>query len=386
MLDGLVIFGFIMVIAGIPFILSVFNVVHLCIALKHRIVKNKFIKRVNFKIVDIITFFLGFVDLVLYTGYCNITDKDYKVVLSNGQVHTPINSTSLMTIIVLTIIGIIGYVILTYLPVKKMPPLILSIGIAFLYIGNIINILWIIQVCKGPSNSNAYGYEGFILSLVSINLFIITMATLLDCMNEWRQRENDTEITNSKFIKLRKFFNKSWSLPVVGLILLLPVLGIIIMILTLFGQSPNAIITAWTHTSQWNLSKFVSPQNVQTNEHYLCTVAAGGHKKVVKPQRLGVRHGHYVVVNRQLCIANAFEQVIEEKTPHFHKIVRSFYDKYGYPVARLIHSKYIADCVYFLMKPLEWVFLIVLYLVDVHPEDRIAMQYITKLPEDKIVK
>ena len=28
---------------------------------------------------------------------------------------------------------------------------------------------------------------------------------------------------------------------------------------------------------------------------------------------MGVRHGHPVVVNRQLCIANAFEQVLEEK-------------------------------------------------------------------------
>ncbi len=35
---------------------------------------------------------------------------------------------------------------------------------------------------------------------------------------------------------------------------------------------------------------------------------------IVKP-RMGVRHGHPVVVNRQLCIANAFEQVLKKKTP-----------------------------------------------------------------------
>jgi hypothetical protein len=30
------------------------------------------------------------------------------------------------------------------------------------------------------------------------------------------------------------------------------------------------------------------------------------------------------------------------------------------------------------MKPLEWAFLAVLYLVDVHPENRIALQYTGK--------
>ena len=81
--------------------------------------------------------------------------------------------------------------------------------------------------------------------------------------------------------------------------------------------------------------------------HYLCTVAAGGHKEIVKPIRLGRRGKKYIVVNRQLFIANAFEQIIEEKAPRFHYVVRSFYDKYGYPVAKHINSKYAADFVYF---------------------------------------
>ena len=85
-----------------------------------------------------------------------------------------------------------------------------------------------------------------------------------------------------------------------------------------------------------------------------------------------------MIVNRQLCIANAFEQVLEERTPRFHQAVRHFYDTYGFPVARLIKNRYVADLVYFLMKPLEWIFLIVLYLVDVHPENRIAVQYMGK--------
>ena len=38
-------------------------------------------------------------------------------------------------------------------------------------------------------------------------------------------------------------------------------------------------------------------------------------------------------------------------------------------------ASYAADAVYFLMKPLEWAFLLVLYLCDAKPENRIAVQY-----------
>lgn len=155
----------------------------------------------------------------------------------------------------------------------------------------------------------------------------------------------------------------------------MPLLGILIAVLTLFGQAPDSIIQAWTETSDWTLSQQVAPQNIHMDMHYLCTVAAGGHKKVVKPLRVGKRHGHRVLVNRQLCIANAFEQLLEERIPRIHRVIRNSYDKYGYPIAKHIRSPYAADLVWFLMKPLEWFFLIVLYLFDRKPENRIAVQY-----------
>ncbi|MEG0895114.1 MAG: DUF6688 family protein, partial [Oscillospiraceae bacterium] len=64
----------------------------------------------------------------------------------------------------------------------------------------------------------------------------------------------------------------------------------------------------------------------------------------------------------------------------FHKILRGTYDKIGYPISKHIHSKYLADIIYFIMKPLEWAFLIFLYIVDTKPENRIALQY----PHNKV--
>ncbi len=104
-------------------------------------------------------------------------------------------------------------------------------------------------------------------------------------------------------------------------------------------------------------------------------MAAGGHKKVVKPLRLGIRRNETIVVNRQLCIANAFEELIQERMPRFHRRIRHLYDTYGYPLSRKITTPARADFVYLMMKPLEWVFLIVLYTFDLRPEQRIARQY-----------
>lgn len=131
-----------------------------------------------------------------------------------------------------------------------------------------------------------------------------------------------------------------------------------------------------------SMIKKQKPPPVQYEGHYLCTVAAGGHEKIVKPQRMGVRLGEKIVVNRQLCVANAFEDLIHERFPKFHKVVRNFYDSYGYPLSKIITTKTRADIVYILMKPLEWTFLLVLYIFDSRPENRIAVQYTGKNKKD----
>jgi hypothetical protein len=157
--------------------------------------------------------------------------------------------------------------------------------------------------------------------------------------------------------------------------LLLPICGIALAVLALFGPRPDSIITAFTQTSDWTFSKMVSPPPIYDG-HYLCTVAAKGHRGIVKPVRYGTRHGHKIIVNRQLQVANAFEELIAEKTPKLHRYIRNFYDTYGYPISKHIKRKVAADAVYLLMKPLEWLFLAVLYSFDKKPENRISRQYL----------
>lgn len=346
-----------------PFVLTVYNLFFWGSA----IVTDSFHK--IGVIFEWITIFLGFSYTCLAAMLTEIQwGADWQRVLYNNEVHTPVFTQALPTVIVLSLVGIVGYLIVSLRSVSNTPPLVIVIGIAAMYIGMAECILWIVQVALGQP----------FLCLFPANCILIGMKAIAHKVYEWKQLQKGASVTYQykAFNRLNQKLINANLWPLAGFIVMLPLLGIFIAILTLFGQQPDAFVRAWTETSDWQLSQKIAPQNVYRDEHYLCTVAAGGHRRVVHPIRMGERRGHRIVVNRQLCIANAFEQLLEERTPRFHRALRNFYDTYGFPIARLIHSRFVADIVYFIMKPLEWLFLIVLYCCDVKPENRIAVQYL----------
>ena len=307
-----------------------------------------------------------------------VTGSDWSVQLKNLEIHTPIFSEAAPTIIFIFVIGIAGYLYLRVRPLKKIPPLMAIISMSAMYLWVIEVLVFTVQVFKGDLSGD--NLLDVYLLVYPVCIICIVARTVISKVHEWQEYEMErAKIQSNPLLNFAdKILSNSKLWPIYAIIFMFPLLGIIIGILLLFGQAPDSVIKAWTETADWTLSLKEAPQNIEYDEHYLCTVAAGGHKKIVKPVRKGIRHGHEVIVNRQLCIANAFEQILEEKTPRFHKLVRGIYDRYGFPVARLIKSKWIADIIYILMKPLEWIFLMVIYTIDVHPENRIVTQYMGK--------
>lgn len=329
---------------------------------------------------ELMTLLLGATYTSLIMSIMDIhIEAEWSEQLYNSQLHQPIWSGGAFTVAILSIIGVIGYLVLSYFKLEKLPPLIVVLSISAMYLGMFVCIMWCVQTYGSATRE-------WILCVFPINCIMIGIKTIRYKILEWnriKEEEEDLERNNVYPDKpLLNWFNsilmnaKLW--PILAFVLMWPLLGILLGILILFGQKPDAMIKAWTETADWRLSQQIAPQNAMYDEHYLCTVAAGGHERIVKPIRMGERHGHRVVVNRQLCIANAFEQILEEKTPRFHRAVRNFYDTYGFPVSKLIRTKRAADLVYIIMKPLEWMFLCVIYLCDVNPENRIAVQYLPK--------
>lgn len=165
-------------------------------------------------------------------------------------------------------------------------------------------------------------------------------------------------------------------------LLLIPILLLLSLMLLLCGQKPDSLIRAFTDTYQHGFSQLDHLcENVECGGHFLCSVGANGHPKIVKPIRYGERNGRKIICTRQLLISNAFEELVQEKCPRVHKIIRHNYNKVGRLIQRyygIFTNKYISDLVYICMKPLELLFLLTLYTFDKKPENRIAKQYLAK--------
>jgi len=326
----------------------------------------------------------GFINEIIMYGLCFLLEyvaldfmdvvwaADWTKQIYTYQLHQPISGESLPTVIAIIVIFLAGLTVLYVTDAVKTPPLVTALSIGALYIGFVYSIIWTIHIFSVAKNSFWLYFV-----LLPLNTFFITARLIIRKTHEYKPDPSRmSKIQSSRLLTFyNAFCDKAFFLPIAGLLLMFPILGVMIIILLLFGQAPDAAIKAFTETSDFYLSTKISPQGIYADQHYLCTVAAGGDRKIVKPLRRGIRHGHEVTVNRQLEVANAFEEVIQVRTPKFHKHIRHFYDTYGFPVAKLIKSNRVADFVYFLMKPLEYIFVIILYLTEVHPEDRIALQY-----------
>lgn len=282
--------------------------------------------------------------------------------------HAPIASWSLPTVLTILFLGIISYLILR-LHKKNLPPLVAIILLSSTVICSIYMLVFLIQVLFAH-----IGINELLLTVFPINYILCSIKLQIDIIHRYKKEQ---QYSNKILNKILSIIYSAEKWPILSLVMAIPVLTIMICILILFGQRPDEMIRAFFETSDWNLSKFEHQQiPVSHTGHYLCTVSLKGHEKLVKPTRVGIRYGNKIIVNRQLCIANAFEDLIKERTPRFHHFIRSIYDKYGYPLSKHINKPWQADLTYIIMKPLEWIFLVTLYLFDVKPENRIAVQYI----------
>ena len=349
----------------VPIILTIINIINLF--------KKKKIKE---NAVDILIFLLGIPLTIFLYNISGFIDYPEALSLGGGELalHSPIASWSYPTVIAIMILGIISYMLIR---IKKLnlPPLIIVGAMSGIFICSIYMIIWIIQLSNNIMEKFIFGIP--YLTLFPINYILCSIRAEIEIMKKYKQENIERKQLNNKFLNFcsKLLYNiENW--PILAIILSIPLIVILIGILVLFGQRPDEAIKAFLETSDWTLSTKVSPPPITYDGHYLCTVSLRGHKNIVKPIRMGIRHGEKIVVNRQLCIANAFEDLIKEKTPRFHHFIRHIYDKYGYPLSKHINTSFQADITYILMKPLEWIFLIVLYTFDIKPENRIETQYI----------
>ena len=361
------VFMLLFIFIGIPIILTLINIAFL-------FSENKFKTR-TVNAIDIITFFLGISFTILLTGFTGFHEWNEQLYFTGGKytdggTYTPISIESLPTFITICIIAIVSYILLRFLS-KKLSPIIASLCYGGLFLGFCLTVVLTIQFWCDILN-----FQTILYLLFPYNYVLCSVRLIRNTVSEYTEQIANTNY-NNKFLKLCKtILSKSASFVIVSFLMEIPLLVFVIIILLLFGQKPDSVIKMFTETAEWTLSQKIPPPRLDYDGHYLCTVAACGDEKVVKPLRAGKRNNELIIVNRQLLVANAFEDLIAERTPKLHKLIRKTYDRLGLPISKYINTKRRSNTVYFIMKPLEWLFLLVLYTFDTKPENRIHRQYL----------
>ena len=207
-----------------------------------------------------ITMIVGscFMFIFLASGFANIKYKDWNESIFHFEIHTPIATEMMLTICIFILVAILGYLILRFAKINKLSPLALVLAMSALYIGVIVAGLWICQVFK-------MSIENLILILFPLNVIVIFIKVIKDVIIKWNSEYKDKRrvLKDNKLINLcNKILNNSLNWPWLALIFMVPLLGILIGILALFGQAPDSVIRAFTETAEWNLSTKIPAQSL----------------------------------------------------------------------------------------------------------------------------
>ncbi len=318
-------------------------------------------------LLDVFTLLFGLLcSYLLYGVSIKISVVDYDKAVYVGQLHSPFHTQYCETLVWIMAFFYVALIILCVFKPEKLSPVVSAASIAFTLIGLVCLAFIFIQLRINLFTA-LYFFNVLLIAARRIHFHITEHVRLA--------KERDTQFRSKFAEKLYRLISKISGMTALSFLFILPAAALLEIIFILTGQGPDGFIKAFTMTADWTFSTQIPPPPIEYEGHYLCTVAAGGHEKIVKPVRYGNRLGSKIIVNRQLLTANAFEDLIKVRLPRFHRAVRGFYDKYGYPVSRHITTKSRADFVYLIMKPLEFIFILTLYTFDTNPENRIAVQY-----------
>lgn len=312
---------------------------------------------------------LSFISFILFSG------KEYfEQIDPFFDNYTPFAGKHRLTLITYLILYNISAFLLQFKQ-EKLTPLLKVLALVFNVYGIILSIFIFFHTSISKEENNSIDGEISLYALCSIIFIASSVILILKSLKNETILSNERQYKNKLLNFLNTKISQSGHLSLWVLFLLLPVYVVITCFLILFGQDYDSIVKVFTETTTWNFSKMNHPSYLELHGHYLCTVSACGSPALVKPLYFGNRNGHPIIVNRQLQIANAFEEMISKFSPAFHLFIRKLYDKFGFDIAKKIDSKSLSNITYIIMKPLEYFFLLCLYLFLKEPEKLIKKQY-----------
>jgi len=126
-------------------------------------------------------------------------------------------------------------------------------------------------------------------------------------------------------------------------------------------------ITAWlaSYAVAWRydiLKMFELYAGLPTSppDCYIATAAAKGHPGFVNSRNVHLESGITMQVNRQLNRFKCCELALKAIDPRIHGTLRRMYDHIGRWLAPSIRNPYVSDIAYLLLKPFEWMGVVLL--------------------------
>ena len=346
---------------GVPAVLTLCNILLLFLEKKW--------KPALVTAVDVAIFALGISFTQLYAMIVDFHPWHEQLYVGSGT-YSPIATEALPTFLTVCAVAVAGYLLLRFLG-EKLSPLVAALCYGGVFLGLALIGMLVVQMAAQITEVST-----ILLLLFPFNYVLCVVRLMRGTVARYAAQMAQTHYDNRFLQWCQRLLSRSASFLLVSFLLAVPLLLVITAILLLFGQQPDAAVRMFTETAEWTLSQQIPPPRLDYQGHYLCTVAACGDEKVVKPLRAGKRRGRLIVVNRQLLVANAFEDLLAERAPRLHRVVRGVYDRIGLPISKHVTTKRRSNAVYYLMKPLEWLFLAALYTFDRKPENRIHSQYV----------
>ena len=252
--DGFELFDF--VLGMIQGFMLAYPIAMLLIQTIYVIFATKGIKGRNARLFDAQALVFGMILEYIYLwNFKELRIRDWYEQLTNYDRHTPIYTGAALTVAAIFIVAIIGYVILNYFSMEKLPPLVAVLSMSAGYLGVIQIIVFTVQTIE--IDIIKYDFLELYLLILPVCSVLITARTVLSKVHEWRSisMEKSKIQENAVLNKFDVILNNSLYWPVLALVLALPLLGVLIGILVLFGQAPDSVVKAWTETSDWRLSQ-----------------------------------------------------------------------------------------------------------------------------------
>ena len=172
--------------------------------------------------------------MLLWLGF-SLSGKDGTEAVSPFELHNTIDSAHMLSFALPCLVGIAGLLLLLLCKPDSLPPLVAASAIAAVYLGNLMQVLYAVQIAK-QVDSPVF----LLLYLYHFNLLLLSVQGIRKHLRaQVKKMQNESTKLRHKWVqKLYRFLENVSHMRLFTFALIVPLAAILEIILILCGQGP----------------------------------------------------------------------------------------------------------------------------------------------------